>query len=259
MNNLKVITWNTRRIYPNNIEFWKYFNEINPDISLLQEVKELPVLNEYTSYSISPLTSHNTLQKFQTVILVKGEILEDIELKTDKEWVNQLLDKYKGNIVAKKTLIKDKEINLINVYSPAWPIQVESDTDLKGIKLENNNELWLADILRYALRNINQNGNWIIGGDFNLSETFDYPVNRGNREYLDGMKDLGFVECLTTHNGGLIPTFKNPADKRIDHQIDHLFVSEVLKDGLTNCRVGDHIVFDMNISDHLPIIAELSL
>jgi len=259
MNNLKVITWNTRRIYPNNIEFWKYFNEINPDISLLQEVKELPVLNEYTSYSIFPLTSHNTLQKFQTVILVKGEILEDIELKTDKEWVNQLLDKYKGNIVAKKTLIKDKEINLINVYSPAWPIQVESDTDLKGIKLENNNELWLADILRYALRNINQNGNWIIGGDFNLSETFDHPINKGNKEYLDGMRELGFTECLTTHNGGLIPTFRNPADKRIDHQIDHLFVSEVLKDKLTNCRVGDHIVFDMNMSDHLPIIAEFSL
>lgn len=259
MTNLKAITWNTRRIYPNNIEFWKYFNKINPDIALLQEVKELPLLNEYTSYSVFPLTRHNTLQKFQTVILVKGKILEDIELKTNKEWVNQLLDKYKGNIVAKKVLVRDKEINLINVYSPAWPIQVSPDIGVSDVKLKNNDHLWLADILRYALRDINQNDNWIIGGDFNLSETFDYPVNRGNKEYLDGMKELGFTECLTTYNGRLIPTFKNPADKRIDHQIDHLFVSEVLKTKVTDCRVGEHFVFEKNMSDHLPIIVEFSV
>jgi exonuclease III len=259
MNNLKIITWNTRRIYSSNIEFWNYFNKINPDIALLQEVKELPILSKYSLYSSFPLTSHNTLQKFQTVILIKGKFLEDIELKTDKEWINQLLEKYKGNIVAKKVLVKDREINLINVYSPAWPIQVSSNIDLKDIKLENNNKLWLADILKYALKNINQNDNWIIGGDFNLSETFDYPTNRGNKEYLEGMEDLGFTECLTAYNGKLVPTFRNPADKRIDHQIDHLFVSRALKDKLMNCRVGDSIVFDMNMSDHLPIIVEFLL
>lgn len=259
MNNLKLITWNTRRIYSNNIEFWNYFNEINPDIALLQEVKELPLLNEYTSYSVFPLTRHDTLQRFQTVILLKGRILEDIDLKTDKEWVNQLLDKYKGNIVAKKVLVKEKEINLINVYSPAWPIQVSPDIDVSDVKLKNNDYLWLADILRYVLRNTDQSRPWIIGGDFNLSETFDHPINRGNREYLDGMKELGFTECLTTFNGRLIPTFKNPVDKRIDHQIDHLFVSEVLKDNLTDCRVGEHLVFEKNMSDHLPIIVEFSV
>ncbi len=64
---------------------------------------------------------------------------------------------------------------------------------------------------------------------------FDHPINKGNGEYLEGMKDLGFTECLTTSNGKLIPTFRNPADKRIDHQIDHLFISEGLKDKLINC------------------------
>lgn len=258
MESLKIITWNTRRIYSNNIDFWNYFNEINPDIALLQEVKELPILEEYSSYSVFPLTSHDTNQKFQTVILVRGKIIGDIELKTDKEWINELLEKYKGNIVAKKIFVKDKEINLINVYSPAWPIQVSPKIDLKGVKLINNMELWLADILRYALKNVNQNDNWIIGGDFNLSETFDYPINKGNKEYLDGMRDLGFIECLTTFNGRLIPTFKNPVDKCINHQIDHLFVSTILKDKLIDCRVGEQIVFERNMSDHLPIIAELS-
>jgi exonuclease III len=258
MSIIRILTWNTRRICPRNVEFWNYFGKINPDIALLQEVKEIPILNEYESYSEFPLTKHDTPQTFQTVILVKGEIFEDVELKTDKDWVNKLLEKYKGNIIAKKVLVNGKEVNIINVYSPAWPIEVSPEIDLKGVQLENNSELWLADILRYALKDIDQNDAWVIGGDFNLSETFDYPINKGNKEYLDGMQKLGFTECLATFNGRLVPIFRNPADNRIDHQIDHLFVSDVFRDKLTECSVGDHIVFEKNMSDHLPIIAGFS-
>ncbi len=40
------------------------------------------------------------------------------------------------------------------------------------------------------------------------------------------MKGLGMTECLRFHNGRCTPTFKNPRDGEIIHQLDHLFVSE---------------------------------
>jgi endonuclease/exonuclease/phosphatase family metal-dependent hydrolase len=73
------------------------------------------------------------------------------------------------------------------------------------------------------------------------------------------MRDLGLRECLRHCNGALVPTFRNPRDGRIVHQIDHLFVSESLAARLVSCITADHArVFDASLSDHLPILADFS-
>jgi exonuclease III len=100
---------------------------------------------------------------------------------------------------------------------------------------------------------------WVIAGDFNLSETFDLWRGgpRGNREYLDRMEALGLHECLRLTKGMLTPTFRNPRDGKIQHQMDHLFVTAALSDRLVGCDVGlPEMVFDRRISDHLPIVAD---
>ena len=112
-----------------------------------------------------------------------------------------------------------------------------------------------------------KNAYWIVGGDFNSSETFDkewqiknnisYDLqSHGNKEILDRMVNLGFTECLRKYNNDkIIPTFKHSKGE-IAHQMDHLFVTERLITKLINCTVGDQtIVFD-KLSDHLPIIAD---
>lgn len=71
------------------------------------------------------------------------------------------------------------------------------------------------------------------------------------------MSELGFTECLRHYNDGkIIPTFKH-AGGEIAHQLDHLFVTKGLFAQLVRCRAGDQtIIFDKNLSDHLPIIAD---
>ena len=71
------------------------------------------------------------------------------------------------------------------------------------------------------------------------------------------MNDIGFTECLRpSPNEGIIPTFKHLRGE-IAHQLDHLYVTDSLFRKLTACKVEDHsVVFDNNLSDHLPIIAD---
>jgi endonuclease/exonuclease/phosphatase family metal-dependent hydrolase len=121
----------------------------------------------------------------------------------------------------------------------------------------------LTDILLAALREMEPppRGPWIIGGDLNLPETFDSWQGgpRGNLEYLERMSAFGLTECLRYATGTLTPTFRNAADGRVVHQMDHLFVSQPLAARLASCRVGSpDRVFDERLSDHLPIIAEFT-
>jgi exonuclease III len=115
-------------------------------------------------------------------------------------------------------------------------------------------------------------GSWVVGGDFNRSETFDPEWRRkngkkwlripGSAQMLRRMRELGFTECLRkSEQDPIVPTFRHNRTKMIDHQIDHLFVSNNLMPTLQECKIGDQkIIFDEKrfLSDHLPIIAEFS-
>ena len=71
--------------------------------------------------------------------------------------------------------------------------------------------------------------------------------------------NLGLVECLRHKQGALTPTFRNTSNGGIVHQMDHLFVTEVLAQRLTACDTGSRDrVFGSHprLSDHLPVVAD---
>ena len=110
--------------------------------------------------------------------------------------------------------------------------------------------------------NVKPESYYIVGGDYNLSVTFDswQKKPRGNQEYLDRMKNIGFIECLREYNDCLVPTFKNASNGKKIHQIDHLFVTYNLHKRLNSCYAGDaDVIFGNQVSDHLPIIADFDL
>jgi exodeoxyribonuclease-3 len=178
--------------------------------------------------------------------------------------VGEQADFFKGNLVGAKLVGPDgKPIYVVSVYTPAWPVPKEkwSGIDLSGLKLAANPDIWCTEILWDLLRCTmpELGGQWIVGGDFNSSETFDFRAegDRGNREIMSRMTGLGFTEVLRTHHGRLVPTFRNPRGGDVVHQIDHLYVTAPLSDQLVRCEVGSQeCVFGDAMSDHLPIIAE---
>lgn len=265
--NLRVISWNIKRAKADD-EAWDFLLKLEPDIVVLQEVGEIPeiITSSYSIVERPYISKTGKPQNFKTAIISKGYIGEELDLTSKFEWVNRERNFFSGNIVAHAVSIgKEQTFNVISVHSPAWRIDERrlKDVDVTPVKLQSKtHEVYCTEILWSLLQNSITLNNypWIIGGDFNSSETFDYTWGSGNREIMKRMNNLGLQECLRKYNGKLIPTFKNKIGGRVVHQMDHIYVSDFLSDSLINCYVGDAVeIFDNSLSDHLPIIAEYIL
>jgi exonuclease III len=264
---LRVLTWNCRRASAKHA-LWQYFSELSPDIALLQEVSGLPepVASTYDVRFATPPTRLGGRQRFHSAMLVRGTILEPVPLRSKIEWVDEELVRFAGGLPAYRIAIPGfPELRVVGVYSPAWPVARDRliGKRLEGVKLPQNPDVWVSDLLVAALRSRERGATagpeWIVAGDFNACETFDRWKGgpRGNREWLDRMAELGFFECLRIAQGTLTPTFRKPGAAVAGSQIDHLFVSSGLANRLRSCRTGDpERVFGGALSDHLPIIAE---
>jgi exonuclease III len=269
---MRVVSWNMRRATRTS-PAWKILTELKPDLALLQEVSGIPadVGQSFDVKFKNAVTKTGTPQRFGTAILVKGAIVGELPLSSAYDWVNQEIKRFAGNIVSCTVATAQyPRLNVVSVYSPAWPINTSAYpiADVTAVKLIHNPRVWGTEILWSVLGKADlADAPWIVGGDFNISETFDTEWqgrngvrfgirSSGNREILDRMQVLGFTECLRQHNGRLVPTFKH-SRRDIAHQIDHLFVTGPLASLLGCCVVGDQLdVFLNSVSDHLPIISD---
>jgi hypothetical protein len=256
-NQFTAISWNCRRAKADS-QVWDYLLELNPDMALLQEVVTIPpkVLDQFASYQQRPAFNSGGLQKFSTAVLVRGYVGKPIA-----PWVDAELERFPGNLICRELILeKGLTIKSISVYNPAYGIDLKhlEGIDISGVRLTQNSGLWIEDILWASLKfhQLNPMDSWIIAGDFNMSETFDHPHPRGNREYLDRMSAISLTECLRKSKGALTPTFRNPRGGAVIHQLDHMFVTEALASRLISCDAGSQKrVFDDGLSDHLPLIA----
>ena len=264
---MRVITWNCRRATRDSA-VWDYLLELEPDIAMLQEVGS-PSAKVEARYQIirrKAITKTGNLQRFDTAVLTKGQVVEEVRPRAAQTWVNSELERFHGNIVGCRIRVADHIVNVTNAYSPAWPVARErlEGVDTDGVQLTQNRDVWVTDLIyaAFTYRGISPTEWFLFGGDLNMSETFDAWKDgpRGNLEYLDRLRDLGLVECLRHTHGQLVPTFKNPRGKAIIHQMDHLFASEQLLRSLTGCMTGDQErVFGGRLSDHLPVIADFDI
>jgi len=242
---MRVITWNLRRAKEGS-EAWNILSELNPDIALIKPAR-------YKT---------GAPQRFGTAVLVRGEIIEPIKLCSKLEWVNKELEFFEGNFVGCRARLDNstEELNIISVYAPAWPADKQrlEGVNTDSVRSESNSDVWPIDILWTGLKDtVSNNQKWMVGGDFNTSETFDESWGSGNKEFLERMRGIPLLECLREYSGRIVPTFQNAQNKKIVHQIDHLFITENIFNKLEKCKTGDQYeIFEASISDHLPIIAD---
>lgn len=258
---MKVLCWNVRRAAEHS-PVWAILTEFDPDIALLQEVTSVPheVAATYTVLAAHPTGQKAQPQRFHTVILTKGQLSPGVPLACSEPWADEELRRLEGNFLSAKVVSNNLRLNVVSAYSPAWRISEErlAGVDLSKVRLPGNPYLWATEVFWLSLIHTMKQSDdpWIIGGDFNSSETFDLTWGRGNAEVLKRMSALGLIECLRKVHGRLVPTFKNPRGQQVIHQLDHLWVSNPFPWTLEECVTGDvEVVFGSNLSDHLPVLA----
>tara|TARA_Y100000590_G_C15692379_1_gene1003897 strand:+ start:1463 stop:2191 length:729 start_codon:yes stop_codon:yes gene_type:complete len=238
-----------------------------PDIALLQEVSEFSdeIKTRYNYKYEYATTETGKDQTFGTAILTTGEFLQDISLSSTQDWVNQELEFFSGNIVNALVAMNDgTTANVMSVYSPAWRVNRSriAQHNIAQLAHPGNQDLWMTEILWAVLKEIvpQHSLQWIIGGDLNRM--------KGIPEIWRRMASIGLVECLSKHNKATsaqdVPTFKNARKNQngtqIIWQLDHLFVDQTLATSLSSCYTGNQEdIFDNNISDHLPVIANFNI
>lgn len=202
-----------------------------------------------------------------TGILVKGVSIEDIRLPAPNEWVARELENFKESFTTKTvTLHSGITLRVMSVYNPACridPARLEG-IDTTGIRLTQNRDVWGTELLWASLKSMNIKADepFVVAGDLNSSETFDYAKPRGNREVMERMNALGLSDCLRTFKGQLTPTFRSPRSGFVIHQLDYLYVTDALLGKLAWCDVGSaERVFKStpSLSDHLPIVADFTV
>lgn len=264
---MKTMCWNVRRATARS-EVWRYLQSVDPDIALLQEVgaPSPEILDRYSMVMRSAAGKTGKPQRFGTAILTKYPIISDATpLDGSNNWVRQQAEFFAGNLVYATLRGPSGPLNVISVYSPAWPVaRAEwANEDVAEIKLAANPDIWCTEILWDLLRNTipRSTGEWIVGGDYNSCETFDFWAtgDRGNREVMARLNALDLFDALRSRHGRRVPTYKRPGAAALANQLDHVYVSGQMLHRLRECRVGDSAhIFGSGLSDHLPIMAEFT-
>jgi exonuclease III len=266
----RLVTWNCRRASSTS-KLWDYLLELDPDVALLQDYGVVPnhVLQRYT-HAINPgFVARNRSPRHMTGVLVKGTEVEDLPMPAPVDWVARELDTLREFFTAKSVTIDGGiTLKVLSVYSPAFPIDRSrlNQIDTRGIQLTQSRDLWATELMWATVKTIQiaSEEPFVVAGDLNSSETFDYLWRggpRGNREIMDRMNALGFYDCLRMFKGKLTPTFRTPRGGVMVHQLAHLYVTPILLSRLAWCDIGSaERVFDTRpmLSDHLPIVAEFT-
>jgi hypothetical protein len=183
---MRIVSWNMRHVTRSSDAAWQYLRELAPDLALLQEVNSFPetLQSEYQILYRKVRGKTGRLQSFGTAVVVRGQVTEPIKLSSEWDWVDKELVRFEGSLVATTVnLGLSAELQVMSVHSPTWPVDRSrlSGVDVSQVKLKENPDVWGTELIWAALRSQDLNAaQWIVGGDFNSSETFDYlwPAGR---------------------------------------------------------------------------------
>ena len=234
---MKIVTWNINQAAYTRKNLWDWFDKIDFDVGLFQEVYIIP-------YTIRK--RYYVVRGEMNAILIK----KTLNAKPEKEIIipnNSEIDLLADFYVSAKIKSDKKKVVFVSVYNYMGP----------GIKEFSK----FLDILFNYIKN-NMNQIIIIGGDFNMDERFENNLKEWGKlakMMKDELYKLGYNEILSHKFGQDAYTFITPNKKR-RYQLDYLFIPRHIK--IKEIKLADeNQIFNKKprLSDHLPIISILEL
>ena len=256
-----ISSWNVNSVRARIENIKEYIKKFSPEIIMMQEIKTEDVNFPYDEFKNLKYESHVFGQKsYNGVAIISKKKLNNIQTDIFKDKNKQ------SRIISAELKHKNKNINLINIYTPNGnPV----DTEKYDYKL-----YWLDNLIKKIKSLSKQNENIIIGGDFNIipsEEDVHNPKNYENdalfrleiRKKLRELVNLGFHDAYRymhpEKEGYTFWDYTSGAwQKNNGMRIDHFLVSNSLINLIKDIKINKFPRGMQKPSDHTPIEIELT-
>ena len=253
---MKISSWNVNSVRARIDNIKDYINKSSPDLLLLQEIKTEEKNFPYEDFKKLKYYSYVSGQKsYNGVCILSKKKLNMINTNLVGDKINQ------ARIIMTKIKIKDRNVDLINIYVPNGnPV----DTDKYFYKIN-----WLDLLIKDLKKKIKNNSSIIIAGDFNIipedidsyapekylnDALFRIEIRKKFREIVNlGLVDVFRVFNKKIDNYTFWDYMKGSWQKNNGLRIDHFLISNSISDLVKKVEIIKDIRSQTKPSDHAPI------
>ena len=257
---MKIISWNVNSVRARLENILNYINDTKPDILLLQEIKTQEENFPKEAFKELGYQSNVHGQKsYNGVAIISKNNLTNVDTKLIKDELKQ------SRIISADIKFKSKIIKLINIYVPNG-----NPIDSKKYDYKKN---WLNSFINQIKKEVKNNANLIISGDFNIipDEIDVYDSKRYENDALYKLEirkkyreliNLGFTDVYRHFNKmkqeyTFWDYFAGSWMKNHGMRIDHFLISNDLLDNLKKININKKPRSKNKPSDHTPIELDL--
>mgnify|MGYP001176004446 CR=1 FL=1 len=257
---MKISSWNVNSVRARIKNIKEYLKYSKVDILMLQEIKTESKNFPFVDFKSLGYESYVFGQKsYNGVALISKINIKNINTLFLKDENKQ------SRIIVGEINIKKKPIKLINIYVPNGnPV----DTDKYFYKKK-----WYDSFINKVRKNLSENKNIIIAGDFNVIpekiDVYDYKKYENDalfkleiRKKYQGLVNLGFHDIYRYFNKDKSEyTFwdymAGSWQKNNGLRIDHFLASNNLLDKIKGININKNPRAKVKPSDHTPIELEI--
>ncbi len=258
---MKIVSWNVNSVRARIENIIQYLKDSSPDILFLQEIK---TQNENFPYDILAKSGYNSYvfgqKSYNGVAFLSKPKIENIK-------TNFIEDKLKqSRVITGEILINKKKTKLINIYVPNGnPVDTE--------KYEYK-KIWLTTFLKKIKKELRNNPNMLISGDFNIipeeidvydskryenDALFRLEIRKKYRELINfGFSDLYRHFNKSKQEFTFWDYFAGSWQKNYGMRIDHFLASNNLLNNVKSIKINKKPRSKAKPSDHTPIELEIS-
>jgi len=253
---MKISSWNVNSIRARIENIKKYLKSNSPDIVLLQEIKTLEENYPHEEIKKSGYFSYVKGQKsYNGVSILSKKKLTVLNSDLPGDKIKQ------SRFLSCEIKVKNKKINLINIYVPNGnPVETEK---------YNYKIKWLDLLITYIEKKLKESNNIILCGDFNIIPE-EIDVYNHNKYINDALFKLEirkrFRKLINLGLNDVFRSFNSEADnytfwdymggswqKNHGMRIDHFLISNSISDLVKKIEIKKNIRNQTKPSDHVPI------
>ena len=257
---MKIISWNVNSVRARIENIKNYIKDTDPDVLLLQEIKTQNENFPNDEFNKLGYVSYVFGQKsYNGVAIISKHELDNVNNSFIKDDLNQ------SRIITAELKLKNKKIELINIYVPNG-----NPVDTEKYEYKKN---WLKKFIINIKKKIQKNSNILIAGDFNIIpeeiDVHDFKryendalgrleIRKKYRELINlGFKDVYRSKNKTKQEYTFWDYFAGSWQKNYGMRIDHFLLSNSLIDNIKSININKKPRSKEKPSDHTPIELEI--